>query len=57
MSVKNKSFLKTSQELNTIVGEAVRTTFNKKVRLKQISYTRYYRFKRRRVYNNILFAL
>ena len=31
---QNKSFLKTSQELNTIVGEAIRTTFNKVVQLK-----------------------
>ena len=31
---QNKSFSKTSQELNTIIGEAVRVKFNKNVKLK-----------------------
>ena len=31
---QNKSFLKTSQELNTIIGEVIRTKFNKEVKLK-----------------------
>ena len=31
---QNKSFSKTSQELNTIVGEVIRTKFNKDVKLK-----------------------
>ena len=31
---QNKAFPKTSQELNTIVGEVIRTKFNKKVKLK-----------------------
>ena len=32
---QNKSFLKTSQELNTIIGEIIRTKFNKGVKLKK----------------------